>query len=196
MIKMRELLPTHILVEISLGSVTPYATRFEWRDQWGDETTWETEFKAVSERGDTHTIKMVMQRWRTPVPDHEYEYQFAYFVRSADDQGWTTSTSLSGVKGQLSVLRLLKTLGEAIGQFATQTGATVIDIDGADTAWEKGAQKSRIYSELVASNPELSEFEAKTLGGKLYLIHRGEEVEPFEEEPDPWDVAPDGSEDE
>lgn len=184
-----------LLAEISLGSVTPYATSFVWRDQWRDGDTWETEFEAVTESRQSHQIKMVMQRWRTPVPDHDYEYQFAYFTRSADQQGWTTSTSLSGVKGQLSVLRLLRTIGEAIGQFAAQTGATVIDITGADTSSEKGDQKSRIYSELIASNPELSKFEARTLAGKLYLIHRDEDVEDFEEdEPDFWDAVPDGSE--
>ena len=142
-----------LLAEISLGSVEPYATNVEWRDIYRDGDTWETEFEAVAESRRTHQIKMVMQRWRTPVPEHEYEYQFAYFTRSADDNGWTTSTALSGVKGQLSVLRLLRTIGEAIGQFASQTGATVIDVDGADTAWEKGAQNHAYTLSLLHRIP-------------------------------------------
>ena len=155
-----------LLAEISLGSVTPYATSFVWRRTHPEDDIWESDFTAESQR-----IKMVMQRWRTPVPDHDYEYQFAYFTRSADDNGWSTTASNSASRGEINVLALLKTVALAIRDFSEQTpDCDVIDVTGADSASDKGEQKSRIYQALFRDNGMASGFDMKTYGGKLYLI--------------------------
>lgn len=162
-----------LLTEISLASVSPYATQFVWRKPHPEDDIWEADFVA-----DSQPIKMVMQRWRTPVPDHDYEYQFAYFTRAGGNgwpyDGWTTSTSLSAAAGNTNVLALLKTVGLAIRDFADQTpDCDVIDITGADSAAQKGEQKTRIYQILFRDNGMTSGFAMKSYGGKLYLIRTG-----------------------
>ena len=106
----------------------------------------------------------------------EYEYQFAYFSRSAPGQptGWSTTASNSAAAGAINVLALLKTVALAIRDFSDQTpDCDVIDITGADSAYEKGEQKSRIYAELFRANGMNTGFTMKQYGGKLYLIRTG-----------------------
>lgn len=156
----------HLLAEISLGSVTPYATSFVWRKPHTEDEIWECDFVAASQ-----PIKMVMHRWRTPIPHFEYEYQFAFFTRGADDRGWSTTASNSDSRGEINVLALLKTVALAIRDFSEQTpDCDVIDVTGADSAYEKGDQKTRIYQALFADNGMTSGFTMKQYGGKLYLI--------------------------
>ena len=155
-----------LLTEISLASVSPYATQFVWRRPHPEDDIWEADFVA-----DSQPIKMVMQRWRTPIPAHEYEYQFAYFTRGRDDRGWSTASSNSAASGDLNVLALLKTVALAIRDFSDQTpDCDVIDVTGADSAMAKGEQKSRIYQELFRANGMNTGFAMKSYGGKLYLI--------------------------
>ena len=164
MIRMRD-----ILTEISLGSVVPYATQFTWEDKWRDGDLWESDFTAASQ-----PIKLVMQRWKTPIPHFEYEYQFAFFTRGQDDRGWSTTASNSTAQGGLNVLALLKTVALAIRDFADQNAdCDVIDVTGADSDREKGEQKSRIYQELFRENGMNTGFAMKSYGGKLYLIRTG-----------------------
>ena len=62
----------------------------------------------------------------------------------------------------------------AIRDFSDQTpDCDVIDITGADSAYEKGEQKSRIYAELFRANGMNTGFTMKQYGGKLYLIRTG-----------------------
>ena len=159
-----------LLAEITLGSVTPYATSFVWRQPHPEDAIWEADFQAEGQ-----PIKMVMQRWRTPLPHFEYEYQFAYFTRAGNTgwpyDGWTTSTSLSAAGGNTNVLALLKTVALAIRDFSDQQpDCDVIDVTGADSAAQKGEQKSRIYQILFRDNGMTSGFALKEYGGKLYLI--------------------------
>lgn len=163
---MKSLLQSSLVTEISLGSVTPYATSFVWRKPHPEDEIWECDFSAAGQR-----IKMVMQRWRTPIPNFEYEYQFAFFTRGADAQGWTTSAGMSASSGALNVLGLLKTVALAIRDFSEQTpNCDVIDVTGADSASQKGDQKSRIYAQLFRDNGMTSGFTMREYGGKLYLI--------------------------
>jgi hypothetical protein len=168
-----------LLTEISLASVTPYATQFVWRQPHPEDDIWECDFQAGEPNWDTqsggiHHIKMVMQRWRTPVPDHEYEYQFAFMTRGADDRGWSTASGNTSAAGAINVLALLKTVALAIRDFSDQRpDCDVIDITGADAAYEKGEQKSRIYAELFRENGMHTGFTMKQYGGKLYLIRTG-----------------------
>jgi len=169
MIRLRD-----ILTEISLASVEPYATQFVWRQPHPEDDIWESDFNAETASSSTHRIKMVMQRWRTPVPDHEYEYQFAFMTRDRSDSGWTTASHMTNTAGAVSVLALLKTVALAIRDFADQRpDCTVIDITGSDPAAQKGEQKSRIYAELFRENGMHTEFTMKSYGGKLYLIRMG-----------------------
>jgi hypothetical protein len=170
-----------LLTEISLASVTPYATQFVWRKPHPEDDIWECDFQAGafdwdSESGGQHDIKMVMQRWKTPLPHFESEYQFAFMTRGRDDRGWSTASgnSRAAGTGDLNVLALLKTVALAIRDFADQTpDCDVIDITGADAAYEKGEQKSRIYAELFRANGMNTGFAMKQYGGKLYLIRTG-----------------------
>ena len=158
-----------LLTEISLASVSPYATQFVWHQRHVADDIWECDFVA-----DSQPIKMVMQRWRTPVPDHEYEYQFAFMTRGADDRGWSTAGGNTSAAGAINVLALLKTVALAIRDFSDQRpDCDVIDITGADAAYEKGEQKSRIYAELFRENGMHTGFTMKEYGGKLYLIRTG-----------------------
>jgi hypothetical protein len=155
-----------LLTEISLASVSPYATQFVWRKPHPEDDIWECDFTAASQ-----PIKMVMQRWRTPLPHFESEYQFAFMTRGADDRGWSTAGGNTSASGAVNVLALLKTVALAIRDFADQTpDCDVIDITGADAAYEKGEQKSRIYAELFRENGMHTGFTMKSYGGKLYLI--------------------------
>jgi hypothetical protein len=172
---------TSLLTEISLASVTPYATQFVWRQSHPEDDIWECDFQAGeqdwdSASGGMHHIKMVMQRWRTPIPHFESEYQFAFMMRGRDGYGWSTAAgnSMAAGTGDLNVLALLKTVGLAILDFSEQTpDCDVIDITGADAAYEKGEQKSRIYQILFRDNGMTTGFALKEYGGKLYLIRTG-----------------------
>lgn len=159
---------TDLLMEISLGSVTPYATQFVWRDNWGDAESFETRFEA-----DSQPITMTMTKWKSSRYSDSGEWQFAYFVRTKDDNGWTTTTRQSAARGALNTFRLFKTIGEAIRDFAnTQQGVDVIDITGSDTYDAKGAQKSRIYIEFLRTNPDLREFNIISDGRGVFLVRK------------------------
>ena len=165
-----------LLTEISLASVSPYATQFVWRQPHPEDDIWECDIEFEDEYLDYQKIKMVMHRWKTPVPAYEYEYQFAFFSRSApgNPTGWSTSATNSAAAGAVNVLALLKTVALAIRDFADQRpDCDVIDITGADAAAQKGEQKTRIYQQLFADNGMTSGFVMKSYGGKLYLIRMG-----------------------
>jgi hypothetical protein len=157
-----------ILTEITLGSVVPYATQFVWQDKWGDAEALECKWMA-----DSQPITMTMTKWKSSRHSDSGEWQFAYFVRSTDGEGWTTTTRRSASRGQLNVFRLFKTLGEAIRDFAnTQPDVDVIDISGSDTYDAKGAQKNNIYIEFLRNNPDLREFNILADGRHVYLIRK------------------------
>ncbi len=103
-------------------------------------------------------------------------WEFAFYTRTPEDagRGWTVRGDRSTAQGQVSYLRLLKTIGLALRDFARQVpGVDVIDITGSDEGMgEKGPQKSAIYRRLLDANPELSEFGTHEFRGKLYLVRR------------------------
>jgi hypothetical protein len=179
------------LTEISLASVTPYATQFTWQDNWGDAESFEAKFEA-----DSQPITMTMTKWKSSRHSDSGEWQFAYFVRDHNDDGWTTTTRYSASRGQLNTFRLFKTIGEAIRDFAnTQQGVDVIDISGSDMSDAKGAQKSRIYIEFLRTNPDLREFNILADGRHVYLIRKTASARAADTtgvEDDYW--TPDGSE--
>jgi hypothetical protein len=163
MIRLRDL-----ITEISLASVAPYATQFVWTDRYGDGESWQCNFEA-----DSQPITMTMMHWKRSQHGDSGEWQFAYFVRTQDGQGWTTSVASSSARGALNTLRLFKTLGEAIRDFAdTVPGVDVIDVTGGDGAANKETQKTRIYTELFRANPDLAAFNLVQGATRLFLVRK------------------------
>jgi hypothetical protein len=165
---------TGLLTEITLGSVAPYATQFVWQDKWGDAQVFECKFMA-----DSQPITMTMARWKNSRHGDDGEWQFAYFVRSKDGATWTTTSKQSAARGELNMLRLFKTIGEAIRDFADQhAGVDVIDVSGSDSSDDKSAQKTRIYMELLQSNPDLNAFNVVQGATRLYLVRKSTGAQP------------------
>jgi hypothetical protein len=157
-----------LLAEISLSTVKPYATQFVWRDKWSD-----GEFFDCTIDAEGHPIMLSMHHFHRSQLGDSGEWQFAYFVRSRDSEGWTTSAGLSSVAGAVNVLRLFKTMGEAVRDFAeTHPNVDVIDVSGGDMNSNKEMQKSRIYAELLASNPDLNAFKLVHGATRLYLVRK------------------------
>ena len=186
-----------LLAEISLGSVTPYATSFTWRDNWGDGESWEAKFEAVEGGEDEpqriSSIMMTMTLWKSSKFSDSGEWQFAYFVRTNDDNGWTTTSKYSAASGDVNPFRLFKTLGEAIRDFAeSREGVDVNDITGSDTYDAKGAQKTRIYADFLRTNPGLNQFDVVPTGRGLYLVRKGVEKTDDTDDVDDF-YRPDGS---
>ena len=155
MIKMHTL-----LTEITLDGVTPYVTQFAWRKagEWR-----ETEFQA-----DDIAITLSM------VPEPHNEWSFAILTPTRDGQGHTVAHSRSAAVGQVSYLRLMATVAEALLDFATQWQPAAIDVTGSDTAsTAKDLQKTRIYRSLLHANAvKLLRIGYGVLdrSGKLYIV--------------------------
>ena len=166
---------TNLLTEISLNTVTPYATQFAWRDRYGDGEVWESQFTAESQ-----PIVLSMQWWSNSRLTDSGEWQFSYFVRGANDQGWTTNAAVGTARGKTNIFRLFKTIGYALRDFIdSQSSKTdnskpvnVIDITGSDSAVGKSEQKSRIYAELIRSSNELTDFELLHGAQRLFLVRK------------------------
>lgn len=160
---------TDILTEITLGSVEPYATHFEWRDKWGDRDSFECKFMA-----DSQPILMNIHHFARSAFADSGTWEFAFFARAQDDAGWTVRGDRGTAAGQVSYLRLIKTIGMALRDFIdTVPGVDVIDITGSDEGiGEKGPQKTAIYRQLLQSNPMMSEFTFREWSGKLYMIRK------------------------
>ena len=161
-----------ILTEITLGSVEPYATHFEWTDKWGDGDAFECKFEAQGDGPVSQPILINAHYWDSSAIGESGEWEFAFFAKSPG--GWTVRGDRGSAKGQVSYLRLIKTIGLALRDFIdTVPGVDVIDITGSDEGMgEKGPQKTAIYRQLLASNPMMSEFDLKEFRGKLYMIRK------------------------
>lgn len=165
----------HLLAEISLSTVQPYTTQFVWTDKWDDATTFETQFQA-----DEQHIQINIRRYKTSQFADSGEWIFSFFTHNRVQANampgrynWTTSAKDSAAAGQVNTLRLFKTLGQAIRDFAdTHEGVDVIDITGGDIATDKEQQKSRIYANFLRSNPDLSDFRVELGSTRLYLVRK------------------------
>lgn len=161
--------------EISLAGVQPYVTRFKWRDLGGYQETYETQFQA-----DGHPIHMVFNHFSRSRFGDTGEWSFGFFVQNHRWAGirdmqinWTTTAGVSAVAGDINTLRLFKTIGLAIRDFAdTHANIDVIDITGADTSDDKEQQKSRIYARFLQTNSELADFRVEHGATKLYLVRK------------------------
>ena len=171
----------HILTEISLHGVQPYATKIAWTDKWDDQETFESQFQA-----DGQPILLRMDLYHDSKFGDSGEWHFSFFVqnrRTADRNhprvNWTTSADSSAAAGELNTLRLFKTIGLAIRDFAdTHPGVDVIDITGGDNNPDKEQQKSRIYARFLQTNPDLSDFQVEHGSVKLYLVRKQGQARP------------------
>jgi hypothetical protein len=163
-----------ILTEITLGSVTPYATHFEWADRHGDGDEFRAGFVAEEPGRSPQHILMTMHHWAKSQLADSGAWEFAFYARTPDGAGWTVRGDRGTAAGQVNYLRLIKTIGMAIRDFIDTTpGVDVIDITGSDEGMGiKGPQKSAIYRQLLQSNPLMSEFDLREWGGKLYMVRR------------------------
>jgi hypothetical protein len=171
MIKLKDL-----LTEITLGSVAPYLTTFNWSDEYGSGDEWSTEFVAEEPGREPQPILMNMHHWAKSQLADSGVWEFAFYTRTPqrDGRSWTVRGDRSAAQGHVNYLRLIMTIGLALRDFARQVpGVDVIDITGSDEGMgEKGAQKSAIYRRLLDANPQLSEFGTHEFRGKLYLVRR------------------------
>lgn len=163
-----------LLQEITLGSVEPYATYFDWVDKWGDRESFECKFTAQGDSPVSQTILMNIHHFARSAFADSGVWEFAFFTQTADGQGYTVRGDRSAAQGQVNYLRLIKTIGMALRDFIdTVPGVDVIDITGSDEGMgEKGPQKTAIYRQLLQSNPMMSEFDLREWGGKLFMIRK------------------------
>ena len=151
-----------ILTEISLGSVTPYATQFAW---WSVGEQYEAKIDADGVRIDL-----------TMVPLQHNEWGFGILAPTADGHGSTVAHSRSAAVGRVNYLRLMSTVAEALLDFIAQWQPESIDVTGSDTSSiDKDSQKTRIYRALLSANATrlaTAGYSVLDRGGKLFIVRR------------------------
>jgi hypothetical protein len=134
-----------LLMEIDMSTLTPYVTQFTWRDAWGDASN--------------VTSKVMLQGVPVKFTFNSQGYTGTHYVfgfwMNSNSGVFTTSTSGTSAKGRLSYMRLMLTCLEAIRDFANTHQVNIVDISGADPSSIKGAQKTRIYAELLKANASM-----------------------------------------
>lgn len=152
------------LSEITLGSVEPYAIQFVWSDTGAGYET------RVTCDGITVLFEMGSQYSR-----EGEEYSFAIAMPGSTGSGFTVTHAKSGVAGQLSYLRVLRTALEAILDFCAQYAPSAIDVTGFDTEAAKDLQKTRIYRDLLMGNKMQLEAAGYLIfyrNGKLWIVRK------------------------
>jgi hypothetical protein len=161
MIRLRDL-----LAEITLGSVTPYATQFVWGDEFSPNSL-QTQFTA-----DGHRVIFNM------MPIGHNEWIFTMLTDAKDDTmpgNLTTSHQRSVAAGNISYLRLMRTAAEAIIDFCAAHSPEAVDVSGGDSDTEKAIQKTRIYQGFIQSNASrlaAAGYGTLNRNGKLYIVRR------------------------
>ena len=134
-----------LLAEITMGSMTPYATQFTWRRDTVLQQTWyESEFFI-----DEHEVGIELIPVRTQPDEREYIFQFTM----PDTFGSKSySHGLSAAAGQVPYVRLIATVGEALLDFCTQYAPTAVDVSGGDADLAMKQKKTRIYAAFLRDN--------------------------------------------
>jgi len=136
MIRLRD-----IITEITLGSVTPYATQFTWHSVSDHSEVWEAEFQAESTR-------VVMNM----LHGGEGDWYFAFLLPTQDatlGSGRTTSHAKSAGTAGASYIRIVRTVGEAVLDFCATHAPEAVSLSGADSDDDKASQKTRIYAAML-----------------------------------------------
>jgi hypothetical protein len=151
-----------LITEIGIGGVQPYATQFTWSLNGGHR---ESEFDADG-------VPIIFAF----TPHTSREWDFAILTPTADSAGWTVAHARSAATGQISYLRLMSTVAEALLDFIADWQPESIDITGSDTSsTEKDLQKTRIYKSMLASNAARLATSGYTWlhrSGKLWIVRK------------------------
>lgn len=134
-----------LLAEITLGSVTPYATQFAWRrDIVMQQTHYESEFSAEG-----HVIGLELFPVYPPSDEREYIFQFTA-PNAFGSQSYSHVSS--AVSGQIPYLRLIATVGEAVLDFCAQYTPDAVNVSGGDADSAMSQKKTRIYAAFLQDN--------------------------------------------
>lgn len=135
----------NILMEITLGSVKPYATQFAWKDDFYlGQTYYESSFSA-----DGQPVMMQLSPLRTADGEREYIFVFTTQNRSGM-QSYSHDSSVA--RGQIDYLRLIRTVGDALLDFCTQYAPDAVDVSGGDADPLAKQKKNRIYAAFLRDN--------------------------------------------
>ena len=159
---------TQLLTEITLGSVTPYATQFVWSTfQVMGQTYYESSFDA-----DGQLVEMTM----SPINTQSAEREYIFVFMTRDKWGTSSYSHQSSVaKGHVDYLRLIRTVGEAIMDFCTQYAPEAVDISGGDADPAMKQKKNRIYAAFLqhnASKLAQSGYTSLRRGDSLWIVRK------------------------
>ena len=154
----------HLIREVSLSGVDPYANSFTWQDV-GEDSYEDTVYC------DRVPVTFTFQS------EGSKEYMFAFMTpASHSDLGsWTVSHGRSDSAGQLNYMRLMATCKEALLSFIRAYAPEAVDVAGYDTDTSKTQQKTRIYKALLdASNAEVvaAGYSVMMERNKLWLVRK------------------------
>jgi hypothetical protein len=157
-----------LLTEITLGSVTPYATQFAWKtERYLGKTYYESSFNAEGQ-----AVDMTM----SPIDNVHDETEYIFVFMTQDKWGLTSYSHQSSVaKGQLDYLRLIRTVGEAIIDFCTQYAPESVDLSGGDADPAMAKKKNRIYAAFLQHNAArlmLAGYTTLQRGDKLWIVRK------------------------
>lgn len=151
-----------LLTEIGIGSVEPYVSNFVWRENG--------EHREAEIDADGVRILFAF------TPHNSREWDFAILTPTREPGGWTAAHARSAATGQISYLRLMSTVAEALLDFIADWQPESIDITGSDTSsTEKDLQKTRIYKSMLASNAARLATSGYTWlyrNGKLWIVRK------------------------
>jgi len=159
-----------LLQELDMRNMQPYATQFVWQDRWNDGRSW---MAVVAAEGTTIQFKISSEGYSGTA------WSFGFWMPTLmDPTDYTTSSARGDTNTTLSYLRILSTCLEAIRDFANTHDVERIDISGADSNYQKGQQKTRIYAELFKANaamfPDFNITQANTRELVLQRIQRAD----------------------
>lgn len=155
----------HLLQEITLDTVAPYATQFVWTPERN--SVRETQFQA-----DDITITLIM----TIDGKADLNQWIMTMLTPTPSGGVTASRSRSAAVGRIDYLRLMHTVGEALIDFVTQYQPVSVDVTGYEASnAAKSEQKTRIYRALLQSNAmriTVAGYRVLDNAGGLWLVRK------------------------
>ena len=150
-----------------MTGLTPYATSFTWR-LFSNHPMYDTKVTI-----DSAVLNMTMVR-DDPYSDVS-AWTFSFFLPNKHNPGRFTYNAIDAdAPADTSYLRIMLTCAYAIRDFADTHDADQIDVTGADSEYDKTAQKTRIYHDLLNANQHMfADFKIqKSFTGHLFLIRK------------------------
>jgi len=138
-----------LLQELDMSTMQPYATQFVWEDRWRDGSSW---MAVVPAAGTTIQFKILSEGYSGTAWNFGFWMPVVHANGATYNRDYTTSAARSTTNTTLSYLRILSTCLEAIRDFTDTHNVERMDISGADSDYQKGQQKTRIYAELFKAN--------------------------------------------